>query len=301
MSHSSHLLSNSLNLYLCLLQLFHDVHRVSLGLQWLSQDSLTPTQPAVKWIVKTLWKWQVSSCDFMPSQLICDQFTNHAILKPNYKYLIIPYSRKLSREKTFANFEILWLFASFSPQNLGAWHLLAAAASNTCETFLSKDRFLTNSRKFSSAKFSSYTVITSSFPGAIPIDPLCWWVHVWRNMTPSHTWYFSASAMPSFSFPSRVLRSERVLPHASFRSDSLILPESRLSSSWQPSTSAVPFVLTDSRESSWFLKSRWRAWDGGSNVFVDHTHYCKSCSRIGRALVNNVYFCWPHPLLSILL
>ena len=26
---------------------------------------------------------------------------------------------------------------------------------------------------------------------------------------------------------------------------------------------------------------------GGSNVFVDHTHYCKSCSRIGQALVNN--------------
>jgi len=48
MSHSSYLLPNSLNLYLCLLQLFHDVHRVSLGLQWLSQDSLTLTQPAVK-------------------------------------------------------------------------------------------------------------------------------------------------------------------------------------------------------------------------------------------------------------
>ena len=79
---------------------------------------------------------------------------------------------------------------------------------------------------------------------------------------PLHTWYFSASAIPSFSFPSRVLRSERAFPHASFRSDSLILPESRLSSSWQPSTSAVPCVLTDSREPSWFLKSRWRAWDG---------------------------------------
>lgn len=93
--------------------------------------------------------------------------------------------------------------------------------------------------------------------------------------------------MASFSFPSRALRSERAFPHASFRSDSLILPESQLNSSLQPSTSAVPFVLTDSRESSWFLKSRWRAWDGGSHVFVDHTHYYKSCSRIGRALVNN--------------
>lgn len=107
------------------------------------------------------------------------------------------------------------------------------------------------------------------------------------ELIPYHTWYFSASAMASFSFPSRVLRSERAFPHASFRSDSLILPESRLSSSLQPSTSAVPFVLTDSRESSWFLKSRWKAWDGESHVFVDHTHYCKSCSRIGRAIVNN--------------
>ena len=61
MSHSPHFLPNSLNLYLCLLQLFHDVHRVSLGLQWLSQDSLTPTQPAVKCIMQTLWEWQVEN------------------------------------------------------------------------------------------------------------------------------------------------------------------------------------------------------------------------------------------------
>ena len=32
----------------------------------------------------------------------------------------IPYSGKLSREKLFANFADLWLFAKFSPQNLGA-------------------------------------------------------------------------------------------------------------------------------------------------------------------------------------
>ena len=55
----------------------------------------------------------------------------------------ILYSRKLLREKTFANFEVLWLFAevftfskfggvaSFgSTSPLGVWHPLAAPAKN---------------------------------------------------------------------------------------------------------------------------------------------------------------------------
>ena len=89
MSHSSHLLPNSLNLYLCLLQLFHDVHRVPLGLQWMNQDSLTPTQPAVKCIVQTLWEWQVETviemisfkC-YMPSHLTCYYMTTSVKTTP---------------------------------------------------------------------------------------------------------------------------------------------------------------------------------------------------------------------------
>ena len=35
---------------------------------------------------------------------------------------LVPYSGKLSREKFFANFKVLWLFAKVSPQNLGLWY-----------------------------------------------------------------------------------------------------------------------------------------------------------------------------------
>ena len=44
--------------------------------------------------------------------------------------LSLSYSVKLLREKTFANFDVLLLFAKFSPRNLGAWHLLVAPVSN---------------------------------------------------------------------------------------------------------------------------------------------------------------------------
>jgi len=68
------------------------------------------------------------------------------------------------------------------------------------------------------------------------------------------TWYFSARPIPSFSF-SRPLSSERVFLHVPFRWEILILPaaESWLSLSRQPSTRAIPFMLVDCRESSWFL------------------------------------------------
>ena len=35
-----------------------------------------------------------------------------------------------SREKTFAKFDVLWLFTKVSLQNLGAWHPLVAPVSN---------------------------------------------------------------------------------------------------------------------------------------------------------------------------
>ena len=47
---------------------------------------------------------------------------------------LIPYSVKLSREKTFINFKVLWLFA-------GVWHLFAAPASNPLKLSLRKSYF----------------------------------------------------------------------------------------------------------------------------------------------------------------
>ena len=34
-------------------------------------------------------------------------------------HVVIPYSEKLSREKTFVNFAVLWLFTIVSPRNFG--------------------------------------------------------------------------------------------------------------------------------------------------------------------------------------
>ena len=51
-----------------------------------------------------------------------DNFTQQMALSMTDVWLCIPYSGKLSREKTFA---VLWLFAKVSLRNLGVWHPLA--------------------------------------------------------------------------------------------------------------------------------------------------------------------------------
>ena len=61
---------------------------------------------------------------------------------PISKVHLIPYSEKLSREKTFANFAVLWL-----------WQKRAIR-----ESFSAKIIFFTNSRKFSPLKVYLYTV-----------------------------------------------------------------------------------------------------------------------------------------------
>ena len=48
----------------------------------------------------------------------------------------------------------------FSPRNLGAWCLLARQKRAICESFLCKNLFFTNPRKFSPLKVSRYTVQT---------------------------------------------------------------------------------------------------------------------------------------------
>ena len=69
-------------------------------------------------------------------------------------------SGKLSREKTFANFAVLWLYAKFFPANFGAWCPLARQKCAIPESFLCENRIFTNSRKFSPSKVSRYTVCT---------------------------------------------------------------------------------------------------------------------------------------------
>ena len=70
----------------------------------------------------------------------------------------IPYSGKLSREKTFVNFSVLWLFAKVFSVKFGPWHSLAQHKQAICGSFLRENRFFTNLQKFSPLKVSCYTV-----------------------------------------------------------------------------------------------------------------------------------------------
>ena len=64
----------------------------------------------------------------------------------------LPYSGKLSREKTFANFAFLWLYAKVFSAKFGVWRHLALQKWAIHKSFLRENRIFTNSRKFSPSK-----------------------------------------------------------------------------------------------------------------------------------------------------
>ena len=66
----------------------------------------------------------------------------------------IPYSGKLSREKTFTNFVVLWLCAKVI-----FW---CSKSEQSAKVFSAKIVFFTNSRKFSPLKVSRYTVLAKT-------------------------------------------------------------------------------------------------------------------------------------------
>ena len=70
----------------------------------------------------------------------------------------VPYSGKLSREKTFANFTVLWLYTKVFSVKFGAWRPSAQQKRAIRESFLHENRIFTNSRKFSPSKVSRYMV-----------------------------------------------------------------------------------------------------------------------------------------------
>ena len=74
----------------------------------------------------------------------------------------LPYSGKLSREQTFVNCVVLWLFAKvFSTKFWGVASFGTAKASNL-KVFSAKIVFFTNSQKFSPSKVFRYTVDAES-------------------------------------------------------------------------------------------------------------------------------------------
>ena len=84
--------------------------------------------------------------------------------------------------------------------------------------------------------------------------------HVQCTCTYTCTSYFSARSRAPFSMSSLSVKSPRQVLQASFRSESLVWPESRLSWSSHVSTRDVPRPLMDSRVSCLLVKPRCRSW-----------------------------------------
>ena len=71
----------------------------------------------------------------------------------------LPYSRKRSRKKTFANFAVLWRFVkSFLREICGRGILWRGRSEQSTKVFAAKVVFFTNLRKFSPLKVFCYTV-----------------------------------------------------------------------------------------------------------------------------------------------
>ena len=71
----------------------------------------------------------------------------------------VPYSGKLSREKTFTNFEVLRLFVKFFSTKFGAVALFGSTSEQFVKVFSMKILFSTNSQKFFLVKVSRCTVL----------------------------------------------------------------------------------------------------------------------------------------------
>ena len=75
------------------------------------------------------------------------------------RLFLVPYSGKLSREKIFANFAVLWLFVTvFLHEIWGCGILWHGKVSNPRKFSPQKNVLFTNLRKFSPSKVSHYTV-----------------------------------------------------------------------------------------------------------------------------------------------
>ena len=82
-----------------------------------------------------------------------------SVLEPNQ----IPYSRKISKEKTFVNPVVLWLFVKVFSVKFGAWHSLVQHKWAICESFLRKNRIFHQSIRWTNS------------PPTLPFWLLCEW------------------------------------------------------------------------------------------------------------------------------
>ena len=74
----------------------------------------------------------------LPS-LPSDFCTSHIMWTIHVYLVLVPYSSKLSREKTFVNFAVLWLYVKVFSTKFGAWCPLGLQKRAICESFLRKN------------------------------------------------------------------------------------------------------------------------------------------------------------------
>ena len=86
------------------------------------------------------------------------QHSHVTLCVPPWFVDLIPYSGKLLREKTFANFAVCGYSWKFSLWNLGRGILWRGTSKQSVEAFPMKIVFFTNSRKFSLSKVSRYKI-----------------------------------------------------------------------------------------------------------------------------------------------
>ena len=83
-------------------------------------------------------------------------------------------TKKLSREKTVANFKVLWLFTEVFSVKFGDVASFGGTSKQSTKVFSVKILFSTNSQNISPTKFSCYTVLliyilTFLLPAAEPL------------------------------------------------------------------------------------------------------------------------------------
>ena len=93
--------------------------------------------------------WQPAAVFSIHKQLVsCKHSTTASAARiALHSLAIVPYSGKLSREKTFASFEVLWPSAKFR-----AWCPVCGTSEQSAKVFSTKIVFSTNLRKFSPPK-----------------------------------------------------------------------------------------------------------------------------------------------------
>ena len=101
--------------------------------------------------------------DSMPKNRSQSPFLLSAVDSSIYNMALIPYSGKLSREKTFMNFMVLWLFAKvFSTKFGGMASFGAAKVSNPQKFSLRKSYFSPIHESFFASKVSRYKVVQNT-------------------------------------------------------------------------------------------------------------------------------------------